>query len=322
MCYSARVWADYRLYVKKFGARIDIQEFVRLLELRAQGEKIVIAKAVTDVFKLDPQSAEERHCRDLVLRYEAEETHRLQEKLFQQRQRLADAERTLETKTTKKATNDKRIATNLIASLREKLEALEEPPRPDAQARVFPGGYCLVMTMDKSGDYLVSPMRYLCRPAGRPAFFDEKYPGCYNARQDNLTGYWKEQYGSTHAVVVASAFFENVKRHRLEGRELAEGEETENVILQFNPGNGQVMQLACLWSRWTAPGKNDLLSFAAITTDPPAEVSAAGHDRCPIPLKDANIAGWLATQGPSLQDYEAMLEDRERPYYEHLLLAA
>ena len=52
MCYSARVWADYRLYVKKFGARIDIQEFVRLLELRAQGEKIVLAKAMTDVFKL------------------------------------------------------------------------------------------------------------------------------------------------------------------------------------------------------------------------------------------------------------------------------
>ena len=66
----SEVWADYRLHVKTFGARIDIQEFVRLLELRAQGEKIVIAKAVTDVFKLDPQSAEERHCRDLVLRYE------------------------------------------------------------------------------------------------------------------------------------------------------------------------------------------------------------------------------------------------------------
>lgn len=74
------------------------------------------------------------------------------------------------------------------------------------------------------------------------------------------------------------------------------------------------MFVACLWSHWK-PGEDELLSFAAITDEPPPEVRAAGHDRCPIPIKPENIDAWLA--GGGLAWMQAILDDRERPYYEH-----
>lgn len=320
MCYSAKVWADYRLYSRKFGARIDIHEFVHLFEQREAGAKILLPREVTDIFKLDPQTPEERHCRELILRHEAAEAARTQELLFDQRRRLADAERTLTTKTTKKAANDKRVATNKIASALEKLAELKQPARAELEGRIYPGWYAPVMTMDRSGDYLVSPQRYRCRPEGKPAFYDEKYPGTYNARRDSLGGYWKRQFGSSHAIVMASAFFENVKRHRLEARDLAEGEKEENVVLRFAPNNGQLMIVACLWSRWTGAEEGDLLSFAAITDEPSPEVAAAGHDRCIIPIQPVHLPAWLSAGG-ALADFQAILDDRERPFYEHQLAA-
>ena len=57
---------------------------------------------------------------------------------------------------------------------------------------------------------VIKPMRYGCRPAGKPAFYDVKYPGTYNARRDNLQGFWKNQFGHTHGLIVVNAFYENV----------------------------------------------------------------------------------------------------------------
>ena len=84
--------------------------------------------------------------------------------------------------------------------------------------------------------------------------------------------------------MVANAFYENVSRHRMEQRELRAGEKEENVILEFRPRPTQEMLVACLWSHWQ-DGEESLLSFAAITDEPPTEVAAAGHDRCIIPIK-------------------------------------
>jgi putative SOS response-associated peptidase YedK len=164
-------------------------------------------------------------------------------------------------------------------------------------------------------------MRYQCRPAGKPAFYDTKFPGTYNARSDSLEKFWKGQFGVSHGILVANAFYENVSRHRLEGRELREGEEAQNVVLEFRPRPQQDMLVACLWSRWTGPGEPDLLSFAAITDEPPSEVAAAGHDRCIIPIKPQHIGAWLNPRPGDLATQYAILDDRERPYYEHRLAA-
>ena len=68
-------------------------------------------------------------------------------------------------------------------------------------------------------------------------------------------------------------------------------------------------------------GDESLLSFAAVTDDPPAEIAAAGHDRCIIPIKPANVDPWLHPQVVNLGAQYAILDDRERPYYEHRLAA-
>jgi len=80
------------------------------------------------------------------------------------------------------------------------------------------------------------------------------------------------------------------------------------------------MLVACLWSHWQE-GEESLLSFAAITDDPPAEVAAAGHDRCVIPIKPENIDRWLDPKQSDLATMHAILDDRGRPYYEHPLAA-
>ena len=133
--------------------------------------------------------------------------------------------------------------------------------------------------------------------------------------------YKRQVFGHTHGVIIADAFYENVNRHRAEGRELGSGEEVENMVLEFKPRTGSRMLIACLWSRWTAPGEPDLLSFAAITDEPPAEVSAAGHDRCVIPIKPEHIDAWLTPDSNNLEALYAILDDRERPYYVHRLAA-
>jgi putative SOS response-associated peptidase YedK len=320
MCFSAQVWADYRKYTKAYGATVSIQEFLQLLQRRSAGERIILPKGLTDAFKAAPDSEKTEQCRDLVLAFEAAEATRIETDLFKQRRRLADAERKLATKLTKGASEEQRIAGNLIARHLVKLDDLKRTEHKDRDDRVYAGSFCPVMVRDAAGQLVVRPMRYQCRPAGMPAAFDRRYPGLYNARRDNLTGFWKNVYAHTHAVVVAEAFLEHVDRHRLEGRALAPDEEAQDVVIQFAPGDGQLMQFACLWSHWTGRDEPDLLSFALVTDEPPPEVAMAGHDRCPIPLKSVNVDAWLAAPAPT--DFQALLDDRERPYYAHQLAAA
>jgi putative SOS response-associated peptidase YedK len=164
-------------------------------------------------------------------------------------------------------------------------------------------------------------MRYHCRPAGIPASIDRKFPGLYNARRDNLKKFWKNQYGKQHGILVVTSFFENVNLHAAEHRELRPGEEPKNLILQFQPQPARDMYLACVWDRWTAEGEPELLSFAAITDEPPPEVAEAGHDRCVIPIAEKNIDAWLTPEGRSDEELQGILDERERPYYEHKLAA-
>jgi putative SOS response-associated peptidase YedK len=317
MCYSAQIRAGYKKYVREFGATMSIKAFFKLYWDRSRGARIKIPKAMDAAFS-EPETDEERQIAEMISAYNAEQATKLEQELFKQRKRLADAERTLQTKTTKAAQESKRIATDKVEWCLGKLNDLRRDELNDEDHRIFPGWYAPVLVM-KQGHRILVPMRYQCRPAGKPAFYDTKYPGTYNARRDSLEGFWKDQFGSHHAIMVANAFFENVSKHRTEGRELREGEKEENVVLEFRPKPTQDMLLACLWSRWTE-GEESLLSFAAITDDPPAEVAAAGHDRCVIPIKPENLDAWLDPNG-DLQSAYRILDDRWRPYYERRLAA-
>ncbi|MDQ3524725.1 MAG: SOS response-associated peptidase [Chloroflexota bacterium] len=318
MCYSAQVWEDYRKYVRSFDAAISIREFVRLYVQRKEGAKVKIPKGMDAAFT-DPKSTDEQQILSLIQEFDSAQATKLEQDLFKQKKRLADAERTLQTKPTKKAAEDQRIATTKIEWSLGKLADLRRTEVRGRDSRIFPGHYAPVMVME-NGQRVIKPMRYQCRPKGKPPKNDILYPGTYNARRDSLKKYWKGLYGYSHGIVVVNAFYENVSRHAMEGRELAPGEVEENVILEFKPTPTDML-VACLWSHWEGKDEPDLLSFAAITDEPPAEVAAAGHDRCIIPIKPENIEAWLNPDPADLSALYAILDDRERPFYEHRMAA-
>lgn len=319
MCYSAQIVADYRKYVKMFGPDMDIREFTRLYWERAEGSGAKVAKGMDAPF-MNPETEDERRIKEMIERYDTAQMTKLEQELFKQRTRLADVERILQTKTTKAATESKRIATSKIDGTLRRLDDLRRTEPAERDSRIFPGQYAPVMVME-NGRRVIKPMRYQCRPAGKPANYDVKFPGTYNARRDNLTGFWKGLFGYTHGLVLVSAFYENVSRFRLENRVPLEGEKDENVVLEFRPNPAQEMLIACLWSHWQGKGEPDLLSFAAITDDPPEEIALAGHDRCVIPIKPENIDAWLTPDPANLAAQYAILDDRNRPYYEYRMAA-
>jgi putative SOS response-associated peptidase YedK len=122
--------------------------------------------------------------------------------------------------------------------------------------------------------------------------------------------------------MVVESFYENVQLHVTEHRDLAVGEEGRNVVLQFTPEPPQPLLIACLWSHWTDPKEPEVRGFAAITDEPPADVAAAGHDRCIINLKPEHLEAWLTPERRSKEVLQAILSDRAIPVIQHAALAA
>jgi putative SOS response-associated peptidase YedK len=318
MCYSAQIEADYSKFVRVTGAAMSIKDFVRIYWAR-QNSTVRIPKAMDSWFA-KAATDDERQIQTLIGNYNSEQAVKLEQEVFAQKKRLGDSERKLRVKQTKAANDSKRIATKKIDAALGRLADLKRKEFKERDARIFPGWYAPVAIME-GGKRVIKPMRYQCRPQGKPAFYDTKYPGTYNARRDNLEGFWKAQFGVTHGVTVVSSFYENVSRHRVEQRELAAGEKDENVVLEFKPAVAHDMLIACLWSKWTGPDGEELLSFAAITDDPPPEIALAGHDRCIIPIKPENVDAWLRCDSADLTTYYQILDDRERPHYEYRMAA-
>jgi plasmid stabilization system protein ParE len=121
--------------------------------------------------------------------------------LFKQKKRLADAQRSLKEKETKRARDDERIATNKIESYIERLTDLKRIESGPDDSRIFPMYFAPVIVTD-AGGRLIRPMRYTCSLEGKPAFYDRKFPGTYNARSDNLSGFWSQVYGSWRASIM------------------------------------------------------------------------------------------------------------------------
>jgi len=303
MCYSARVVAEHSRFRRETGSDMDVESYVRTYwwpETKVVRRPKVPRAAERDILEHGPPELA-----DLVRRWDAWEADQLTQELFAQRRRVADAARALQAKDTKKAREDVRIGTNKVVIAQKRLDALKGKPG-DQDHRIYPGVYCPVLVAE-DGRRVVKLMRYQCRPAGKPALYDRKFPGTYNARRDNLEGFWGGLFGYSHGVMVADRFYEHVE---VDG---------ENKILEFVPRTREPMLVACLWSHWTDPKgvEPDLLSFAAVTDDPEPEVAAAGHDRTIVNLKPEHLDQWLNPDPSDLSVLHAVLDDRQHPYYEH-----
>jgi putative SOS response-associated peptidase YedK len=320
MCYSAQVIQMARKLSRQLGIRLDYEEIEKLFFRRLDDPGLLISRGFEANFD-DPATDQERRIKGAIDEHRSRLASRMEKDLFTQKTRLVNAERSLREKETKKAREDVRIATNKIETLSTKLTQLRSLEPNEEDNRIFPLVYAGVIVR-KEGQNLLTPMRYHCRPAGKPAFYDRKFPGLYNARRDNLEKFWGEQFGSHHAIMVVESFYENVKRHTMEHRELLAGQTEENVVLQFKPEPAQTMYIACLWSHWTDPKEPDLRGFAAITDEPPPDVAAAGHDRCIINLKPEHVEAWLTPETRSTAELQSILSDRAVPVFQHEELQA
>ena len=302
MCYSALVWQSLSDYLRETGAIPDFEQFERLYAQRLNDKTIRTPRGFERNFD-SPKSVVEKRIKDLIDQHRAAMGAKLEQGLFAQKKRLADAERKLKVKETKAALNDQRIASTKIETYLEKLSLLKgTQPHPDDN-RIFPMIYAPVM-VQRGSERLVRLARYHLRQKGKPASIDRESPGLYNARRDNLERYWRREFGHDHALMIVDSFFENVDR------------DGANVRLHFMPRPAHQMLVACLYAEWSAMGA-ELLSFSAITDEPPTEVAAAGHDRCIINIKAENVARWLRPKGRSTEELQAILSDRQKPYYEH-----
>lgn len=309
MCYSAQVKAAHHAYVKLTGSQIDIEQFLEVYGFRFEDPSIRIARCVDHWFD-DPKTSGEKKIHKLIADSRNAEISQLEQELFALRKRLAEAERKLAVKATKAAAESQRIATGKSERALKRLERLKDSRSHASDARIFPMQYAPIV-VEEDGKRLIRLARYHCRPAGKPASIDRQFPGLYNARRDNLEKFWKGQFGVSHALMLVDSFYENVDRGG------------KNAVLHFVPKPADTMLIACLYSEWKDPeGGAGLLSFAAITDEPPAEVAAAGHDRMIINLKPENVGAWLVPAGRTSEELQAVLSDRQAPFYEHEVLAA
>lgn len=311
MCYSAQVRAEHKKFLRHTGATMTVQEYVRVYWLDKGADPYARRPKAPRAMEIDILQNGPAEVAELIERWDEAERRQLSEELFAQKKRVADAERKLQVKETKKALDDVRIGTDKMARAQARIETLKRTTPKASDSRMFPGYYVPVIYVE-DGERRVAPMRYQCRPAGKPAFYDRKFPGTYNARRDSLEGFWKGQFGHRHGLIIADVFYENV-----------EGPDGQNQRLAFTPRTGEPMHIACLWSHWTDPkGKEpDLLSFAAITDEPEPEVAAAGHDRTIINIKPEHVDAWLNPDPSNLDALYAIFDDRQHPYYEHRIAA-
>lgn len=319
MCYSAKVKQSLKSLSRQFGAKVDYSRFGELFKRRILDSSIKVSKALELNFT-HPENEAEREIYTYIKEYQATKTKEWEAELFKQRRRLADAQRDLYRKETKKALNEKRIAGNKVNTLKRWLGDLHRTEPSLDDDRIYPLYYAPIV-IERAGELVVTPMRYHLRPAGKPAFIDKKFDGLYNARRDNLEGeFWGPIFGKRHGILVMTSFFENVARHDYEKRALQPGEKEENLVLHFNPSPAIEMFVPCIWDRWESDGET-LESFAAITDDPPAEIAATGHDRCPIPLKLEHASSWLHPADLEKSRLYSLLEDKERFRFAHAIAA-
>jgi putative SOS response-associated peptidase YedK len=310
MCYSAHIEAAYQKLVRMTGATVSLQEFAALYAHDPSKKRPKTPKAMDDAFRAGTSPAERAVWAE-IQQWNQAEAAILEQELFANRKRLADAERSLQAKETKKAREDVRIAGNKIERAMGKLGDLKRSEGKDRDSRIFPGVYAPVI-VSEGGRLTIKPMRYQCRLAAKPANYDQRFPGTYNARRDSLEKFWAPAFGHTHGLMVVDTFYENV-----------EGPDGKNQVVQFTPRTGEPMLVACLWSHWVDPaGKEpDLLSFAAITDDPEPEVAAVGHDRTIINIKPEHVDAWLNPDPAELAALYRIFDDKRHPFYEHRLAA-
>ena len=177
---------------------------------------------------------------------------------------------------------------------------------PDDDGRIYPGTFTQVMVIE-DGKRLFKPMRYRLRPRGSKEEIPSKF-NVFNARLDSLEirQTWKPLFMRQHGLFPFKRFYEWVE------------DGGKKRLISFAPDSSELMWAPCLWDQWVHPTSGEsFYTFALLTDDPPAEVLALGHDRCPIFLSEGLIDQWLTPSLRTKSDMYDLLKTKEKVFYHH-----
>lgn len=303
MCYSALIREDLERTRRRFNARVDIEAFATLYKQREIFPELKIpAGLIASLLKYSGIGSVKSRISDADARFQAQE---------QERAAIALAELDGEIEQLAAAQEKKPSRTGLerLAAKRRKRTKLLRPPAIAAgDYRIYPYQFAPII-VDDGGERVIVPARYRLLPR-TGVEVPAKY-NVFNARRDSLQSVrsWKPLFGRQHALFPFLRFFEWVEP------------EGKSVELSFAPEGIDGMWAASLYEVCQIPGVGPVRSFAMVTDEPPAEVAAAGHDRCPVFLDESLIDRWLQPQGQSLTDLDEMLDHKEPAFYAHQLAA-
>ena len=309
MCYSSKVSQNIKDLARQFSATMDYSEVERLMMERLGGRPIRLARGFEWNFS-NPQTPQERRIADLDTEYRAKKVAELEQEIFKQKKRLADAQRKLKVKETKSALNEQRIATSKIDASLERIALLTGTQPHEDDHRIFPMTYAPII-LKRDGRNVITLARYHLRQQGKAGVHRSEVSRALQ-RASRQPRALLAQRVRTHARVDGDGFVLRERRARRQER----GAALHSTTCLSDCSSRACMRIGRIRR------KVDLLSFAAVTDEPPPEIKAAGHDRCIINLRPENVEAWLSPEGRSDQELQAILSDRQQPYYEHEVMAA
>lgn len=289
MCYSVRIRARLKELAAEFGAEIDLDLLREFFSMRLKKTEWKLPHAI-DLYCLGDNSLS-----PLIRQFHSEEKDRLIQKLIATELELKEL---LAGRLNAAAKKKIEVRERRRLTLKEKIEAPLERLDPLAE-RVFPFSFAPVI-LEEKGRRQLRLMRYRVLPTN-----GQEIPSSYNvfnARRDSLLSAqtWRPLFGKSHAIFPFQSFYEWVEGPGGKPREL-----------RFHPEGRELMWAASLYA-----ASKDLYSFAMVTDEPPPEVAAAGHDRCPVFLEKSRMDSWLQAALPKDQ-LLALLDHKENAYYQN-----
>ncbi len=244
-------------------------------------------------------------------------------------------------------------------SIRQDIEDYEQRSKaepklfPPLHSRIYPGNFAPVIVANGE-ERQVQLQRYGAYP--HPSIPHPERYTTFNARRDNLTShFWSDAYLKHHGFVVLNGFFEwvevrdlvkagHVKISEIEAEFERQSNERKakvllagkkykktptelkpalqrKIIIQFKPEDESDLLVPVIFS---GSGAKDVFAngFAIITDEPPDEIRAAGHDRCPVILNADALESWLHPYGRTAKEMDDLLSKRQRLTFKHQLAKA
>jgi putative SOS response-associated peptidase YedK len=297
--------ADLRKQEKMFGVKVDWSSFDEAFNIRTKYPHAMIPSGLDSYIIQNAETPLQKRLAKMAKAHYQAEIEKFSAKLKKYEQDVKDFE--MKIKSGSKIADlegklEKRKAT--VQWHKDKIEYYEKIEETGAP-RVFPNFYAPVI-VEEGKEKLIRLMRYHLCPKNGKELNAFKY-NLFNARRDRLldSRTWKPVFGKQHAIFPFYRFYESVA-----------GENGESKIIYFEPKDQDIMWSAAIYEE-SKISSGLLRSFAAITDEPPPEVAAAGHDRCPVFLSEDKFETWLNPGGISKEELVELLSYVVPTYFLH-----